>query len=144
MNIFKTLKFALMMIIVIINASISGFIFYTEKHNDCECGPAWRRIVLKFGGLIIASIAIIAYFTPIISIISMIPLIGGLVLLSVFGLCILMIYSIQKYLKDIESPDCVCKQKNKLQQISKILGWASITTMIIIALVIVFVLFYMF
>lgn len=143
MNIFGTIRLVLLLLIVIVNCAVSGFIMYTEQQNQCKCGPEWRRTILKYGGFIIASIAILAYFTPVIKIINMIPIIGGFFLLGVFGLCILMIYCMQKYLIDVESSDCKCDKKNELRKMNLILGWMSTTTLIITACVIVFILFYM-
>ena len=102
MKLFSTLKLILLLLIVIINCMVSGFILYTENNNQCKCGPEWRRTVLKYGGFIIAGIAILSYFTPIIIIIKMLPLVGGLFILGIFGLCVLMIYCMQKYIKDVE------------------------------------------
>lgn len=143
MNIIKTLRFTLLLIIVTFNCAISGFVMYSENNNQCKCGPEWRRFIVKYGGFTISAIAILAYFTPIIMLIKMIPLVGGLFLLSVFGLCVLMIYCTQKYLEDLQSPDCVCEDKDKITKLSVILGWTSTATLIIVALVIVAIIFYL-
>jgi hypothetical protein len=132
-----------MLLIVTVNGAISGFVFYTETHHDCKCGPDWNRFILKYGGLIISSLTIIAYFTPIISIIKAIPLIGGLILLIVYALIVLMLYCVQKYLKEVESSKCQCSEKNKLKLANKIIGWTSTTTLLITAVVVVFILFYL-
>jgi Ca2+/Na+ antiporter len=137
------IKVILMLAVVAVNSGISAFVFYTEAQHDCECGPNWRRNIIKYGGVIISGLAIIAYFTPIIKIVKAIPLIGGLILLAVFGLVILMLYSVQKYLKDVESNKCQCTQKNKLKLANQIIGWTSTTTLVITAVVVVIILFYL-
>lgn len=144
MKVLGTLRFLLLLIIVVFNCAISGFVMYSENNNQCKCGPEWRRFILKYGGFIISAVAILAYFTPIIAIIKMIPIIGGLFLLAMFGLCVLMIYCTQKYLDDLKSDDCECKDKGKILKLSVILGWTSTTTLIITALVIVAIIFYLF
>jgi Mn2+/Fe2+ NRAMP family transporter len=142
-NLIYFVKVILMLTVAIVNGAISAFVFYTEAHHDCECGPNWRRFVIKYVGIIIACLAIVAYFTPIIKIIKAIPLIGGLLLLTVFGLVILMLYCVQKYLKDIESNECQCTKKDKLKLANQLIGWASTTTLLITAAVIVAILFYL-
>jgi hypothetical protein len=142
-KLFYFIKVLLLLVVVLVNGAIAGFVFYTEKHNDCECGPAWRRRVIKFGATIIGSLSVVAYFTPIVSVVQAIPLIGGIFLLGVFGLCILMIYCIQQFLKDVQSNECACAEKNKLGQINNVIGPLGITTLAIIALGIVVILFYL-
>lgn len=142
-KIFAFLKVLLLLSIVIVNGLLAGFIFYTEQHQDCQCGPEWRRNVIKFGAIIIGSLAIIAYFTPILAIVKMIPLVGGLFLMGVFAICILMIYCLQKFLQDIQSDDCDCKEKSKLAKANDVIAPLGMATLALIALGIIIVLFYL-
>ena len=134
-----------MLVIVLVNGAASGFIFYTESKHSCECGPDWRRAVIKMGGLIIAGLAVVAYFTPVVKILRMIPLLGGLFLLGVLGLIIIVLYCIQKYLKDVNDDEsCDCIERNRLQTLHNIIGWTSFTTLIITACIVAFLIFYLF
>lgn len=142
MSLFALLKLLLMSVVVLVNGTIAMFIFYTEQKNDCRCGPEWRRNIIKFGALVITVLAILAYFTPIPSIIRMIPIIGGLFLLAIFGLCIVMIYCLQQYLKDVNKESCQCKEKSKLNKINNIIGPLGIATLAMVALAIIVILFY--
>lgn len=142
-NIFAFFKVLLLIVVVVVNGLLAGFIFYTEQKHDCQCGPEWRRNVIKYGAIIIASLAVLAYFTPIPGIIKMIPLVGGLFLMGVFAICILMIYCIQQFLKDIQEDDCHCKEKSKLGHANDVIGPLGIATLAIIALAIIIVLFYL-
>lgn len=142
-NIFAFIKVLLLLIVVIVNGLIAGFIFYTEQKHDCQCGPEWRRGIIKYGALIMAGLAVIAFFTPILSVIKMIPIVGGLFLFGVFGLCVLMIYCIQQFLKDVQADDCSCKEKSKLGKANDVIGPLGIATLALIALGIIVVIFYL-
>jgi len=144
-NLLYFVKVILMLAIVLINGAASGFIFYTENKHSCECGPYWKRMIIKLGGVVIAGLAIIAYFTPIIRILHMIPLIGGLFLLAVLAGVILMLYCVQTYLTDVyDNIDCKCNERGKLEVLHSIIGWLSTTVLIVTACIIVFIMFYLF
>lgn len=138
-------KVILMLAIVLVNGIASGFMFYAEHNHSCECGPHWKRWVIKFGGIVIGGLAIVAYFTPIVKFLRMIPLLGGLFLLGVLGAVVLMLYCIQTYLKSVhDNTDCDCNERGRLEHAHKIIGWASTTVLLITACVTVFIMFYLF
>lgn len=143
-NIYYFLKILVLLFVLVTNGLASGFVFHNERKNTCLCGHKWVRFVIKYFGLGICGLALIAFFTPIVSILRMIPLLGGLVVLIVFAGIFLMLYCVQRYMGELQTKECDCVEKEKVAKVAKILSFLNTTNMLITTAVLVLIIMYLF
>lgn len=147
-NLYFLVKVILLLAILAFNGGLAAIIFYTESKKDCKCGPKWQRDLIKYGSLCVCGVALVAYLTPFIKLFRMIPLLGGLILLAAAGLIGVLLYFTRIYMKRINDKECACKLADRYSAhfkiLNKIFGYGTMTTLVVSAVVLVVVLFYLF
>lgn len=143
-NIIKYLRILLLVIIIAFKASLLALVIYSEKKEDCVCGKEWYRLVIKVGCVFVIILSLVAYFTPIVKILRMIPIIGGFIVIAVVFALIVLFYAIKKYMDAISDDDCKCKYKKQLKLFNNLLSMANLVTLGIIILILIVAIFYLF
>ncbi len=143
-NIIKYLRILLLIVIIAFKAALLALVIYSEQKEDCTCGKDWYRLVIKTGCIFVIVLSLVAYFTPIVKIFRMIPIIGGFVIIAVIFVLILLFYAIKKYMNAIGEDDCKCKFKKQLKLFNDLLSLANLVTLGIIILILIVAIFYLF
>lgn len=143
-RIYAYLRFILLVLIVSFKTALLILVIYSEQKNDCLCGKDWYRIVIKLGCIFVIILCLVSYFTPIVKIFRMIPIIGGFVIIAVICVLVLLFYAIKTYMEAFDDDNCRCRFKKQLKMFNSILSLVNTMTLSIIILILIIAIFYIF
>lgn len=143
-DIYHLVKIFCLSAIILFNMGSSYFVYYTQQDKKCKCGYEWCRNIIKYGGVFVAVVALVAYFTPFISLINHLPLISSIFSSAFLVVVALVIYCCRQYIQSLQQPDCPCHHQQWVNNMEDITKYMTIFYMGMMTIMIVFCVNYWF